>query len=258
MGRHADVWAAGVVLYELLSGSVPFKGANFTDLVVKIRDEAPPPLPEKTPRGERIPPPLATAVMRCLEKKPSDRFKSMAALGEALRPYAGKGGRAGRRGWLWPVAAAAAVAGAAAFAWLGTDLPARVRGLPDRASTWLSKQKVNVESALESAAPAPKAAHAPEKAEPPRAAAASRPSRHVEVSLRSRPSGATVMRMDSGEILGRTPLRATLPRRKGKLTLRFSLEGYHPASDTVDLRSDSTADVKLRPIRKRGGSARAR
>ncbi|HZY02304.1 MAG TPA: serine/threonine-protein kinase, partial [Anaeromyxobacteraceae bacterium] len=85
VGPSSDVWAAGVVLYELLSGSVPFKAGNFVDLVQKIRTEPAPPLPLRTPRRERIPPQLAAAVMKCLEKNPSDRHRSMEALAEALR-----------------------------------------------------------------------------------------------------------------------------------------------------------------------------
>ena len=83
--RHADVWAAGVVLYELLAGAVPFTARSFVELATRIREEPPPPLPAKTPRGERIPAALAGVVLRCLEKRPSDRFRSMAALAEALR-----------------------------------------------------------------------------------------------------------------------------------------------------------------------------
>src|SRR5512138_408904 len=82
--RSTDIWAAGVVLYEALAGSVPFSGGSFVELANQIRIQPPKPLPAKTPRGERIPSWLGEVIAKCLEKKPSDRFKSMAALDEAL------------------------------------------------------------------------------------------------------------------------------------------------------------------------------
>lgn len=86
--RRADVWSAGVVLYELLAGAVPFTAPSFVELAMRIREEPPKPLPAKTPRKERIPRWLADVVMRCLEKRPEDRYRSMAAVGEALRDRA--------------------------------------------------------------------------------------------------------------------------------------------------------------------------
>ncbi|HEY6003062.1 MAG TPA: serine/threonine-protein kinase, partial [Anaeromyxobacter sp.] len=86
--RRADVWSAGVVLYELLAGAVPFTAPSFVELAMRIREQPPKPLPARTPRRERIPPWLAAVVMRCLEKHPEDRYRSMAALGDALRARA--------------------------------------------------------------------------------------------------------------------------------------------------------------------------
>src|SRR5512144_1871055 len=164
VGPQSDVWAAGVVLYELLSGSVPFKAGNFVDLVQKIRTEPAPPLPLRTPRRERIPPELAAAVMKCLEKNPSDRHRSMEALAEALRSGAGIAGRGWRVPWVG-LAAAAAVAVAGVAAWrVGLPGKLKLKPLVGRVGSEVSEAARSASSAVSSAVsstpepPRPKAA----------------------------------------------------------------------------------------------------
>src|SRR5512138_838805 len=118
--RLTDVWATGVVLYELLAGVVRFKANSFVELAMQIREQPARALPAKTPRGERIPAWLAAVVARCLSKKPGDRYRSMAALAEAL---SGPGGA--RRASLFPrrlVRPAVAAAVLAALVGLGLAL----------------------------------------------------------------------------------------------------------------------------------------
>jgi hypothetical protein len=62
-----DVWAIGVVLYELLSGNVPFQGNNAPSVLFKVVNEAPPPLPAS------VPPEVAALVEACLQKRPANR-----------------------------------------------------------------------------------------------------------------------------------------------------------------------------------------
>ncbi len=75
--QRADIYAVGVVLYQLLSGRLPIDAENFGKLVALLLTKPPPPLPETTPLGEAIPPGLAAVVMRCLEKDPDKRPQSM-------------------------------------------------------------------------------------------------------------------------------------------------------------------------------------
>jgi serine/threonine-protein kinase len=118
----ADIYSLGVVLYEMLSGRVPFATEAFGQLVVQIITQAPPPLPTVTPSGERISSGLKALVMRCLHKDPAKRPHSMVELDEALGDIL-----EGRTGRQWVKLAAFSTAGAVALLalWLaGTRLVA--------------------------------------------------------------------------------------------------------------------------------------
>ncbi len=66
----ADVYSLGVILYELLSGVVPFSGTSPLAIAMKHASEPPRPLREFV---ASIPPPLEEVVMHALEKRPEDR-----------------------------------------------------------------------------------------------------------------------------------------------------------------------------------------
>ncbi len=68
--HRADLYALGLMLYEMLSGRCPFNADNMMTLLVKHMTEAPPPLPVGVPAD------LSRLVTRCLEKKPEDRPQS--------------------------------------------------------------------------------------------------------------------------------------------------------------------------------------
>jgi hypothetical protein len=68
----------------------------------------------------------------------------------------------------------------------------------------------------------------------------------VELDLRSKPRGASVVRLDNGELLGKTPLKVKVHRRSGDVAVRFTLDGYEPATASVDLQSGGRASVSLK------------
>jgi len=70
---RSDVFSLGVVLYELLTGERPFKGASGADMISSILRDRPPSVAEL--RAE-LPPHLARILRRCLEKDPRDRYQT--------------------------------------------------------------------------------------------------------------------------------------------------------------------------------------
>jgi serine/threonine-protein kinase len=78
---HTDVYALGVVLYEILAGEVPFPGESFVAVAMKHVHEPPPNLLEKRPE---VPIRVAAAVDRALEKDPEERFPTMDAFAAEL------------------------------------------------------------------------------------------------------------------------------------------------------------------------------
>jgi eukaryotic-like serine/threonine-protein kinase len=79
--HRADMWATGVILYEILSGRRPFEAKTITSLVYKIVHE---PLPPLDYRQLGMPEPLVGAAMKALSKDPSGRFDDMAEMARIL------------------------------------------------------------------------------------------------------------------------------------------------------------------------------
>jgi serine/threonine-protein kinase len=88
---RTDIWSLGVILFELLSGRVPFEGEAVTELAIKIATAAP--LRLRVLRPE-VPAGLDQVVMRCLEKDPKRRFQDVGALAVALEGFAPKRAKA--------------------------------------------------------------------------------------------------------------------------------------------------------------------
>ena len=81
---RSDVWALGVILYQLLSGRRPFESDSLVGTCARIAAEPPTPLRERKPD---VPAELETIIGRCLEKDREKRLQTVADLARLLAPY---------------------------------------------------------------------------------------------------------------------------------------------------------------------------
>jgi CheY-like chemotaxis protein/predicted Ser/Thr protein kinase len=82
---RTDIYALGVVLYESLTGRVPFKGTTFLGVALKHKTERPLDPRELNPK---VPEPLNGLIMRCLEKDRAARFQNAGEVRDILRQVA--------------------------------------------------------------------------------------------------------------------------------------------------------------------------
>jgi serine/threonine-protein kinase len=86
--ERSDIYSLGLVLYELLAGAPPFKGASDFELAKAHLGTPPPPL---IPRVPFVEPRLESAVMTALAKRPEQRFPTMRAFSDAAGATALRG-----------------------------------------------------------------------------------------------------------------------------------------------------------------------
>jgi serine/threonine protein kinase len=81
---RTDIWAIGVILFELLTKKLPFQALTITELVAVVLTE---PVPDLSVDRPDVPQALGDAIHRCLAKKREDRFASVADLVRTIAPF---------------------------------------------------------------------------------------------------------------------------------------------------------------------------
>ena len=241
--HRADLYALGVLGYEMLTGNPPFQGTSSQSVLAAHLTQPPEPL---AGLREGVPRALEEAIMRCLEKRSEDRWQDARELADALevmttpsegvlaadRPAAARGGRRRRL----VVSGMAALAALAAGVWIFDALGDDEAWVRDEAIPEI--EELVRDGAYDSAWTVARRALqiAPED---PELARLLPQFTWLWPELHSDPTGAKVVRRPYGEaetpweVLGTTPLD-TFRLPLGASVLRLELEGYQPVYTVPD------------------------
>jgi len=264
---RADVYSLGVMLYEMLTGKVPFTGEGYGEVIMQHITRKP---ERPTAIRRSIPPAIEAIVLHALEKKRDERFASMehfiAALREPERFLRDRGsfeGPRSRRATTVPGRRSVVDAHAPTVDQRPTTLGHSAAEL--RVQRHRSRAPVIVGSAVtvllllaggallfrSEEREEPTAVH-PVPLPPPGPAPAPTPTPVVQpvpipatvtVTVISRPPGADLI--VEGQVRGRTPVSLSVEKADRMLDLALQLDGYKPEVKRVQLLRDAELEVTL-------------
>ncbi len=236
-----DVYALGVVLYEMLASRRPITGKNFSEIIFKQLTEKPERPSHLKDMHISLPLALEELVMPCLEKDPALRPRTMEEV-EARLCEIGKAGSLqcetpsleisrpptrSRRPAVVLVSVLLLLLGLGTF-WLFRPLPlpsedVAVTKLPTRPMA-TADSKLTADPKVETR-------------------------QRIEILFESAPAGASVYQGDSQLALGRTPISLTFGREQRKEKFRFHLRNHKQISKDISLGKDSRLWVALDVIK---------
>jgi serine/threonine-protein kinase len=283
--HRADLYAVGIMLYEMLVGDHPFRDTRAVAVLLNHLQKEPPRLAEVAPALSKDLE-LQRVLDRAMAKRPEARFQSAAEMLAALASVQVDGAPAGesilRTGsspkirndaalavtrapelpaptippvgsaevqpvalTVFPRSRRRGLKAGAALALLGAGAIAVYLGLREPEESVPSPRPPRAAAPAVANLPAPTPVATPVPAPAPKPEPP-RPPRKVTLDLRSRPSAATVLR--DGSRAGRTPFKLSLEPSKAVVVLRFEHSGYSPEVRKVVPRADEVIDVKLSKI----------
>jgi serine/threonine-protein kinase len=267
--HRTDIYALGIILYEMLCGAPPFVSEGQGELL-HLQISAVPPAPRT--RNPGIPQRLEAVILRVLEKDPAKRFASMGEFQQALRGSPARTVAAPQIDALAPTPPSSnpstpktTLSASASVIERELTLPRRRRfgavtivgaaGLAAVAGFLVvSKRPSSSPAAVESfattasrpsASPTPPPAPVAAAPAPPRQPSPERP-RSVAVKVTSEPSGARIVRERDGAFLGVTPIKESWPTAPGVEKLLLEMDGYKAEPVIVPLDRDVNLAIQLK------------
>ncbi|HUS32063.1 MAG TPA: serine/threonine-protein kinase [Kofleriaceae bacterium] len=231
--RRADVYSLGVLLFEMVTGRHPFPSATDSEYILRHAEDKPP-RPSKL--ASKCPPALDDIILRCLAKKPEQRYADAAQVASALRLVNARAGRS-KAGVI--IAAAFVIGGGAAAAYL--IVPRYLQKNSEAKAETVAEAPVVENAPVEKPVEKPAeqvAEQAPVEAQPAAPTI-------VEISIHSKPAGATVFRAGETVALGVTPFTVQLPRSDTPTHMRFELGGHNAKIIEVPIAEDMEINVNL-------------
>ena len=244
---RADIYALGVLLFEMVTGQHPFPSSTDSEYLVMHADTAPP----KPSKLVRCPAALETVILRCLEKRPERRYASADQVAATLRMIDPRKGRGSRVAWAFAGLALIGGAGAASFVLVPKFL-AKPSSAKAEATFVAAAERLPVQAVERPAQPAalPTAPPAAQPTTQPAEAAAVEPPAEpvpaiVEIGIVSTPEGASVYRAGETVALGVTPFTVPLSRSDKPVTMRFEKAGFQPKTIEVPIAASLEIEVSL-------------
>ncbi len=272
--HRADIYAVGVIMYELLTGKVPFTADTFMGVLTKHMFEVPPAPSSVAPRGVKISRSVEALILKALQKDREHRFASMDELieaiegisrGEQVAVVAEKIARP-RSGPLLSFSGEAEHVRSGSSAWIIVTIAVLV--LAALAAYWMvgpgdSEQGANVEAEEEAKAKT-KQGSEPEVT-PPKPAlvvAEERPKeavKAVHVVLSSNVE-AEIIDAEKGERLGNTNTEAGIYIEPSRIpiTLKLQADGYVDQEITVQEAEEFMHEVELKALPKVRGKKKSK
>lgn len=239
LDHRIDVYALGVILYECVTGEVPFRGNNYLNIISQVLSAEP-----KSPReiDPRLRVELEAVIMRALAKDPRERYQSMEELDNDLAALEGEGQVGATSSSFWAMRQRARQRTPARIAMWGLGVAAVLGGVAFAVTMLMRNDGAPARAVIAAADAAPAVAPPPSIDAGPAVPAIE----EVTIRIESEPPGASVYSDEGARFLGKTPLPWLAVKENRTVELIFELDGYDDTAASLNPYTDHHKPVHVR------------